>query len=786
VSSVDLMQQSNDAYRRQVDLEHWQRRSGVDSAFRDGWMRAPGNVIGKKLVTTYMEYLKEIAVQSRFRAGKYGHLNQYIDNDEALEIGAGVVFSLLLGSPFNEYKASKLEARIGAGCEYERWLRDPYWKNSYHLKGLGIMCAGDLGMSAIKQIMLDSKFRAAVEHYKPMEPVEKRAIGRFFLDTFCEATKMATIKERAVGAVRAERWVEYTALYYDFLDRWKGIRSLFAIRNMPMLMPPKEWTDFSDGGYQTIATNLVKVEREFWPEVSKHLKPQVIKAVNKLQAQSLVIDPAMVELVIYCHHKQFNVGGLLSTPPMKRPIRLSNATVFARQMIAWKKDWTRRGERSNYVQWRVSLSELSKRQADELWFVHYMDRRGRIYAKGGQVGYQGADYKRQSLSFPEEGPVKGNEIELMYGVSQAAGQKGLWGTPLIQWFGTESEKLAYCGADPEGTIGIWSGMKEPWRYIRLAMLWHEFVADPGITTGIPFQLDQSTSGYGHVACLTRDAELARITNVIGNGYGDLYSHMGEWAMHVIRTELEKEEDSKKIKCYQWWLQNKPGRKLFKAMFMPLIYGAGYETVEGAVADYMRDEMQYFTENGLRLKDLSVSMASAGWQARRLVLPGVEGLSKWLRMTANLMIKAGVMPHWVTPMGLRVASYQQSSEHAGTLGWVYRGRQVSLAVTRYTGPIPSRGMAADFVHSYDSAFLQQFVSSWPYPMVTVHDCFASTIDRVAIMRAELRDQWSRFYCADHLSQFHGYVSMLTGCNVPPPPRVGTLQSSAIGENHWLFS
>ena len=83
------MQQSNDAYRRQVDLEHWQRRSGVDSAFRDGWMRAPGNVIGKKLFTTYMECLKEIAVQSRFRAGKYGHLNQYIDNDEALEIGAG-------------------------------------------------------------------------------------------------------------------------------------------------------------------------------------------------------------------------------------------------------------------------------------------------------------------------------------------------------------------------------------------------------------------------------------------------------------------------------------------------------------------------------------------------------------------------------------------------------------------------------------------------------------------------------------------------------------------------
>ena len=750
-------------------------------------MQAPANLVAKKLVNTYMEYLNTIAKDTRFRAGKYGHLNVYIDNDQMLRIGAGVTLNLLLCSNWEREKVARLQTIIGARIEYERWLQDPYWQNSYHLKGLGVMCAGDLTMSAIKAIMLSTKFKAAVEHYKPMQKVEKRAIGKFFLETFCEATKMAMVKSYENKTTNKwEHYVEHTQVYYEFIDRWKQIRVLFALRNMPTTILPTPWTSFMDGGYQTIVTQLSKVEAEEWPLLSKNLKLAVVNAINKLQAQPFQIDSEMVDLVTYLKRREVSVGNLISSPPMPRPVRTGRNMHDARQWMAYAKSRRSNGERSSYVQWRVSLDELARRDVKQFWFVHYMDRRGRVYLRGGQMGYQAQDYKRQSLLFPGKAPVKGHEQELMYAVSNAAGKKGLWGSALEQWFGTEMERLTYCGSNPEGTVSIWSGMKEPFRYIRLARLWAAYVNDNGVQTGIPFQLDQTTSGYGHVSCLVRDAELARITNVIGDGYGDLYTHLGKWTLHVMRMQLEKELDDKKIKCYQWWLNRKPERTLYKRMFMPLIYGSGYETMDEAVVEYMKNEMSSFTERGIRLKDLSTIMASSGWVARRMVLPQVTELSKWLTAMAKAMIAAGHKPHWHSPLGLRVESYHHEVAPDSTCSYVMAGKTVILNQHRNVGLMPSHGMAADFVHSYDSAFLQQFVSVWPHQIVTVHDCFATTIDKVAIMRAELRDQWSRFYAPDHLSQLHGYVSVLTGCNLPPPPRTGTLLSSSIGENHWLFS
>lgn len=785
MSNIDPVQQSNDAYRRQIDLEHWQRKSAVAAVTKGNWRRAPGNMIASRLVDAYMHYLQDIAARSVLRAGKYCDLNKFIQDEETLKIGAGITLGTLLGAPWQHEKVNTIAERIGKEVEYEKWLNDPYWKNSYHLKGLGIMCAGDLGMKAIKDIMLGTRFKAAVQHYKPMEPMDKRALGRFFLYAFCESTKMASVFTESMGN-RREECIEFTSIYYEFCSNWRQARELYAARNMPMISLPKPWTAFVKGGYESIVTRLCKVDSMEWPKMSAGLRPNVLAAINKMQETAFTLDRAMIDLVCHCHDRELNIGGLVSSRPMKTPVASGNKMRYAKEMMKYKRDTRQNSKRVAYAHWRVSIAELDKRHAERLHFVHWMDRRGRCYQHGGQLSYQSQDYKRQSLLFAIEAPVKGNEAEVMYALSQAAGKKGLWGTPLSAWFDREMERIIYCGADPEGTVAIWSGMKEPWRYIRLAKLWFDYVQDPGILTGIPFQLDQTNSGYGHVSCLTYDQQLARATNVVGDTLSDVYLMLGQWTMQRIRHKLESEEDPKAIKAAQWWLAERTSRTLWKRMFMPLIYGAGFQSVNEAVMEVLADEMSFFVEDGLRVQDLSVFMAAAGLAAAREAMPGVTGLYRWMRDVSQVFLACKQRPNWVTPMGLKVFSVLDTYGRSGGCEWQYGNRKIRESRWTKRKPQASPGVAADFVHSYDSAFLQQFVSAWPHAIVTVHDCFATTVDKATIMRAELRDQWSRFYSVDHLSQLHGYVQALTGRNVPPPPRVGTLQPGQIGENRWLFS
>ena len=100
------------------------------------------------------------------------------------------------------------------------------------------------------------------------------------------------------------------------------------------------------------------------------------------------------------------------------------------------------------------------------------------------------------------------------------------------------------------------------------------------------------------------------------------------------------------------------------------------------------------------------------------------------------------------------------------------------------------VTADYVHSMDAAFLQQFVYHWGNtyhnPIVTVHDCMATTLDKVAIMRRELQDQYSRFYSTDHLGFMHYNLQKKYGLELPAPPIVGDLDVDDIGMNEFLFT
>ena len=174
-----------------------------------------------------------------------------------------------------------------------------------------------------------------------------------------------------------------------------------------------------------------------------------------------------------------------------------------------------------------------------------------------------------------------------------------------------------------------------------------------------------------------------------------------------------------------------------------------------------------------------------------MLPTVGNLQKWLRVLAKASVDKGKAPSWMTPNGMKVLSYgMETSEHSMFLE--LSGRMMKVSCGLDDGVISKQKsysrLTADYIHSMDAAFLERFIWHWrtyKYPVVTVHDCIGTSLDKVALLRRELNDQFARFYSEDHLSKLKERVEDETGERMPWAPYKNTLELHEIGENLHLF-
>ena len=163
-------------------------------------------------------------------------------------------------------------------------------------------------------------------------------------------------------------------------------------------------------------------------------------------------------------------------------------------------------------------------------------------------------------------------------------------------------------------------------------------------------------------------------------------------------------------------------------------------------------------------DLSIRLATLIQLSVDAVLPGIDAMHKWLGAVAKVQMQAGYRPHWYTPNGLLVESFSSEADtEKFFLEMSGRTVKVNIKDGEKGGVNKKKSLSqlsADFIHSQDACFLERFVWHWSvyqHPIVTVHDCMGTTIDKVKMMRAELLDQFHRFYSEDHLANHHMWTS-----------------------------
>ena len=785
---------TGNCYAAQTELESWSKSTGAGRVLAGRWQAGAAGALGNNLARLYLQEVLETYRRSKHQPGRQALIWELMHDEKAVIQVALESLFYVLGNVHDEVLYNKLCTRLGKQAEHSLWLTHPIWKNSLHLKGLRLAGNGDMGMNLLRKRLKDKGFSKAAM-YRPLSHVEKIALGAFFVECLAQCTHLVEVFH-AKQKRKTVKMVRLASLYWDFLDRWKEHVVMFRPLHMPMLTPPRPYTHALDGGYETIRMPISTVDPVLFQRQFRRAQPGVIGALNTLQNQAYTLDHAQLDIQRSCWELGHEVGGLPRRERLPRPIDKEykvqglGPEAFWKAHWAWKADQRKDSQRSRFVNALVAYQRI--KAFDELYLVHHFDHRGRVYSRGAQLNIQGGDVYRSTFRFAAKGPMKGNEEGFAWSLGEAVGLPPNYSIR-IKYLQETSTAVRAAGQDPLQHLGFWARQKEPWRLLQLCRDWAQYLDDPGYTTGTIHWLDQTSSGYGHAACLLLDQQLAKFTNVIGQNPADLYTGAGLVTEARLNALLRDEQDPKRRQMLEWWLAHKPGRKFWKQVFMPLVYGQTVHGIKERIVLYLREELANFlTEEGLRILDLGQFMAVEAYAVGKEVMPGVLGLQRWLVQVAKLQMATDHRPHWYTPDGLMVETYA-SQLGVDRIKLCLSNRTVKIStLTNEGAPMDKQrsasGIAAHFVHSQDGAFLRRFVNHWHacgHPISTVHDCFGTTVDKVVTMRKELNDQWARFYSVDYLTHLQGYTEALIGKPVPAPPFIGTLERGRIGENPFLF-
>ena len=785
----------NELLAQQQQLELWCRNTGRSRTLKPGWEKSGQGILINSLAHLYLETVKEIWERGRHEAGRQAHVWDLMKEWQQVEHVALEAFTFAMGQLGDEMVLNRLASMIGRRAEYVLWLTHPSWGRSLHLQGLKLASNNDLGMSLMIKRLKDAGFRKAAA-FRQLKGVERVALGQVFIEAMVLSTGMFE-EFMEVKPNRKQRMIRPTMAYWQFMKNWKQVIEWKRPLKLPMIIEPRPWTRWDDGGYISIRQGISKVGWERWPEVSKKMQPSALKALNMLQSVGYQIDVEMCDLLRTIWENNHAIGDIptrdLIEEPNDEKLKAEGHPPgeYWKRMWRFKADQRRNSARGSVVNLLISDTKLAK--TDVIHFVHRMDSRGRCIVDSAGINPHGPEHNRACLQFKERSPMQGHEDAFAWSLGDA------YGLPKdkakrIEFLQSESDAIARAGQDPAGYLELFDLAKDSMRFAQLCMDWSCYKANPQFKSGTIHWRDQTCSGWGHVACLTSDQHLARFTNVLGSKPADLYAGIGKIITSQLKWLRSMEQPTEKEKlCVQWWSEHEIPRSLFKSMLMPIIYGRSYRSLEAVISEYLRDELNDFlTDQGLRVLDLSRCLASIVHREAKTALPHVQDLARWLYQTACIQMDAGLRPYWFTPDGLAVESYSYQT-HCDSFKLVLGSRtiRISQRVSDQKTFDRRKGrqrLCPDYIQSMDGAFLRQFTSHWSnfnHPLSTVHDCFGTTLENVETMRDMLCDQWARFYSVDYLTRHQGMVAAVTGADVPAPPIIGTLDRTRVGENMNLF-
>lgn len=569
----------------------------------------------------------------------------------------------------------------------------------------------------------------------------------------------------------------------------------------PTIIPPRDWTTLTDGGYHTdllpqrlmirFKADHEEQRRRAVADMSSVEMPVAYAALNTAQSVPWRINERVFEVAVVAWANDLQLAKLprkarfpdafrdASIPPKGQTLTEDQEALlqaYKRAQAKVEGDNARLAARIFKTDRLLDTAERFVGQ--EFYFPHVLDFRGRMYPIPVDLNPQGEDLARGLLTFANGRPVDEDAAKwLAIQVCNTFGHDKVPFEERVQWTLGREETWRRIAADPLANRE-WAASKgpdkvsDPWQHLAAILEWVRYLEEgPGMVSALPIRIDGTCNGIQHLSAMIRDEEGGASVNLTpGYEPHDIYREVGELVEAELRrvssqdeASLVTEREVGRHDAAVSWLHALGGtvpRSLAKRPVMILPYGGTREAARKSILEWMDKEGQ---NRGTALFDEERRYTMAGFLADvmmavvRRKLTRAVSVQEWLQDVAKLTAdnSDGAPLTWFTPVGFLVRQFYGQRQETKIKTAYDSGDRIKIVHWETTAELDRKrqlqGIAPNFTHAMDAAVLMETIrwakSARLTEFTAIHDAYGTVAADVALLHAGLRRAFVKLY-AEH--------------------------------------
>ncbi|KAG0631342.1 hypothetical protein M758_1G245900 [Ceratodon purpureus] len=531
---------------------------------------------------------------------------------------------------------------------------------------------------------------------------------------------------------------------------------------MPMLVKPRAWNGFYDGGYLHLKSTIMRTHgakelRDTIVATPRQNMSKIVQALDALGSTQWNINNVVLDVL----EKMWSGGGRLADLVDQDDVPLPDKPESDdfEELRNWRRH-TASAKRINSERHsmrcdtELKLAAARKLKDEEGFFYpHNLDFRGRAYPIHPHLNHLGSDMCRGILQFAEGRPLGSSGLRWLkvHLANLYGGKVGKMSFDArVAWVDEMMEKVFDSAERPLEGDRWWLEAEDPFQCLAACLDIRNAINSGSPETFIshlPVHQDGSCNGLQHYAALGRDRIGAESVNLIaGDKPADVYSGIAARVREIMEKDALKDPKTSRNAANAKMLLPEIDRKLVKQTVMTSVYGV---TFVGA-------RMQIFN----RLKERGTiqeqtEMYRAACYAAKTTLNALGEMFKearcimsWLGDCAKIIASNGETVKWTTPLGLPVVQpYRKPGRHL-----VKTSLQI-LALRNLDADQPvlvqrqKSAFPPNFVHSLDSTHMMMTALACQEAGLTfagVHDSYWTHAGDIEQMNTLLREKFVELY------------------------------------------
>lgn len=498
-----------------------------------------------------------------------------------------------------------------------------------------------------------------------------------------------------------------------------SVRQVIHPKHLPMLVPPRPWTQWNDGAYLATPVTMMRfkdsVEQMNYLKAASqndHLTP-VFHGLDVLSSTPWRINRGVFDVVLEAWNSGEAIGDIPATPdkttyvmpekPDPRdtdPAKRSSYVHDLKQVLAQQ-----RKDHAERCKYNYNL-EIARSYLNDVFYIpHNMDFRGRAYPIPPHLSPVGDDLCRGLLTFGIKKPLGAQGLKWLQ--IQLANVTGFDKASFEERakYAQEHEADIFDSADnPLTGRRWWLKAEDPWQCLAVCKDLAAALRSPDPTkyeSSLPVHQDGTCNGMQHYAALGGDVRGAKAVNLEkGDRPADIYTGVAD----LVNASIE--EDKKNNVPVALLIDGPLGRKVVKQTVMTTVYGVTFIGARDQIAK------QLIARGGLTGDD--VYMVSS-YVARKVLasigdlFSGARAIQDWLTMSARLVAKS------IPPERLSVATAPEDPSKKKKKSEASKGRLSKELMTAVVWTTP---LGLPVVQPYRKAAKKQVMTS--LQTVFIHD------------------------------------------------------------------